>query len=211
MVYRDIYKTRMNDDLELNLKYVWFHKNIHTLNRTDIVSYIEYVHDILGPSMLSSVLQTCKYKNADAFVTFFLALYRFYPEEALLEMEQFSWYDYIDIISELLVERENDILCKKLIQVVIEQLYEERYGNRTSTALSKSLPRERKSIDRRTHITKVLAYNYYQLYMTRNALNEWDDIICADGFKKSDALKLYRKDCVYLSSKNIMCQKEKND
>jgi hypothetical protein len=188
----------MFSDLETELKYVWLMRNVVYFTKPEITTYLEEFHTELGSSLLSTIMQDCKYLNESIFVTFFILMHKFYPEETLHELQYFSWYNYIDTIAELLESRANDMLCKKIIQIITEQLYEERYNDRTVTSLCTVLPRERKSLDRRTHIVKTIAYNYYQLYIAKNEFNEWEDIIGVDGFKRSNALKLYRKDCAYL-------------
>jgi hypothetical protein len=135
------------------------------------------------------------------------------------------WTNGLKSISTLLSEENGIIIhkeaCDYLIGGIVRQLYTDRYlsdGDSTSD-LASILPRERSSIDKRTHIVRILAHRYYFHYIQNQCDgNEWcdvkrnyfhyiqnqcdDDEWCDVKYEhtrknKNNALELYRKDIAY--------------
>lgn len=189
-------------NLEIELRYTWFVKNMCDLTPQDATDYIDQYHKVLDRDLWFTLFQDCKYVNGNVWKDMFLSLYSYYPTEACHYLKYFSWFDYIVLLSYMDMEK-YPTLAKKIIKIITEQMYSERNGLQPISPLADALPRERKNLDRRTGIVRLLAKNYYFLCKEKNRESEWEDIMFDQPYKKSDALKLYRKDCSYLREKLI--------
>lgn len=188
--------------METEFHYTWVKRNLSVITNEQLFDYIEQFRSKLDKDLWFTLFQECKYINNKLYVPMFIILHYYYPAEAINQLKHSTtWIHYIDMLNKLLIDDSHELLSKKIIQIIIEQLYNERYNDKPVTSLSIHLPREGKHLDKQTNITYILAKNYYNLYIERNQENEWDDILCHTTYKKGIPLKLYRHDCTFLHKK----------
>jgi len=172
----------------------------------DITYYLDKYKYILSIEAWFELLDQCFNKIPEYYGEFFIEVSHHFPQHINTYINYITWDKYINIIGYCLENKKLDNeSCKKIIDLLITQLYEERYNDKKCTTLCLYLPREHKKLDKRTNIVKTLATHYYIYYMDKNKNNEWIDLYASDKiYNKNDALKLYRKDCSYL--RNIYIQ-----
>ena len=181
----------------------WLTKHVHVMSHSDLMDYVDQFHHKMDGDMWFAISSICKTEDGTTYLPLFAKLCSYFPNEPDMysQIASFTMQQTINLLHILLGDERTEVLCKKLVHTIITAMYNERYENHPPTPIGLHLPRERKGMDRRSHIAKVLATNYYHYYTEKNAENDWDDVHCHREYKKGDVMKMYRKDCVYLTNK----------
>lgn len=202
--------------MESQLAYHAFAIRIPQMTEKELYEQIRYQSNLLDKHDLFQLCFHCNKVNPTLFPIFYITLTRMYPLSSLRThlynltwLSTFQWSNYIDIMTELsdrnLLTKDNstlyDSLNNAIIDILVDNLFTERYYATEVSTLGLYLPREGKNLDKRTKIVKKLAYAYYNLFMNRNKEdNEWDDV-SSEFNRKNKAMKLYRKDVSYIANK----------
>lgn len=201
--------------MESDLLYRTFLIKLPMLCEKELYQYIQQSLCRLDKDSIFSLCFHCKKVNPTLFPIFFITLTRMFPLSALqlhvhniAWLSTFQWSDYINILTELtergLIQEDVSIygtLYSTIIRILADQLYTERYYIQTVSNLGLYLPREGKSLDKKTRIVKKLAFAYYNLYVDRNKPeDDWEDVDHIFNMKNK-AMKLYRRDVSNLSQR----------
>jgi hypothetical protein len=179
----------------------WLTKHVHVMSHSDLMDYVDNFHHKMDGDMWFAICAIYKDMDGEMYLPLFAKLCTYFPIVSYNQVSTLTMKQTINLLNVLLGDEQTEIMCKKLVHTIITAMYNERYENHPPTSIGVHLPRERKGMDRRTHIAKVLATNYYHFYTEKNKENDWDDIHCHQEYKKGDVMKMYRKDCVYLTNK----------
>lgn len=198
----------MNKEIALHNIYI----RLPNMTEEDLIFFIQdlYDHKIKKEDLFHLCYQ-CNSKNKKLFPLFFIILTKLYPSLSIDHYSfdislhnDFLWSDYINILYLILKRKlnEDDViygrLFKKLVSIIVDRFYTERYYILSVSDLVNCLPRENKQIDKETKMVKILANSYYKMYLKKeNKSEEWNDVN-KEINKKNKSLELYRKDISHL-------------